>query len=70
MEVLMKEDVRFDENILQIMPSEIKKMLLLSTDGLSELYEIRFRINKPMIFITDKKELFIRKDGKFTDSAK
>ena len=68
MEVLMKEDVRFDENILQIMPSEIKKMLLLSSDGLSELYEIRFRINKPMIFITDKKELFIRKDGKFTNN--
>ena len=43
------------EQVLQIFPAELRKMLLANKDKLKETEEIRIRINQPMILWDGRK---------------
>ena len=49
------------EQVLQIFPAELRKMLLANKDKLKETEEIRIRINQPMILWDGRKEYFLDK---------
>lgn len=46
------------EQVLQIFPAELRKMLLANKDKLKETEEIRIRINQPMILWDGRREYF------------
>lgn len=49
------------EQVLQIFPAELRKMLLANKDKLKETEEIRIRINQPMILWDGRREYFLDK---------
>ena len=49
------------EQVFQIFPAELRKMLLANKDKLKETEEIRIRINQPMILWDGRKEYFLDK---------
>ena len=58
------------EQVLQIFPAELRKMLLANKDKLKETEEIRIRINQPMLLWDGRREYFLDKlSGRLSTEA-
>ena len=54
------------EEIAKLFPAHIRQALLAAHFDMEQLYEIRLRVNAPLILIYQGKEYFLRKDGEFS----
>ena len=55
-----------EKGITYLFPAKIREILEKTGFNLEELYEIRLRVNAPMIVIYGGKEYFVAKDGRLT----
>ena len=56
-----------EKGITYLFPAKIREILEKTGFNLEELYEIRLRVNAPMIVIYGGKEYFVAKDGRLTN---
>lgn len=54
------------EEIAKLFPAHIRQALLAAHLDMEQLYEIRLRVNAPLILIYQGKEYFLTKDGEFS----
>ena len=54
------------EEIAKLFPAHIRQALLAAHFDMEQLYEIRLRVNAPLILISQGKEYFLTKDGEFS----
>lgn len=54
------------EEIAKLFPAHIRQALLAAHFDMEQLYEIRLRVNAPLILIYQGKEYFLTKDGEFS----
>ena len=52
------------EEIIKLLPKEIRKLFMMSEIDFSRLQEIRLRVNMPLIVVYGAKEYFISCTGK------
>ena len=54
------------EEIARLFPAHIRQALLKAHFDMNQVYEIRLRVNAPLILIYKGKEYFLTKEGNFS----
>lgn len=63
------ENEMYKEQILILFCGKIRHALKKSNTDFKNIQEIRIRVNQPIIFFENQKELFLTEDGEFTEQS-